>query len=192
MTEKRQFTPVQSRVEKYQTYRECMGRYSRAMRSGFFFEALLIDYAMIEDRLRSFLWHAGAFNRWEDKTAFCKKAASRELKALVEANWPGCPKAISLDKLSHKIGAVRAIAVWSSETPRNPDDSAYLNALRIDRARRYLRVTSWPIEEIAVACGFANLRTFDRVFAERCGCTPRDFRKAVAAFRQERARGEGE
>ena len=130
MTEKRQFTPVQSRVEKYQTYRECMGRYSRAMRSGFFFEALLIDYAMIEDRLRSFLWHAGAFNRWEDKTAFCKKAASRELKALVEANWPGCPKAISLDKLSHKIGAVRAIAVWSSETPRNPDDSAYLNALR--------------------------------------------------------------
>lgn len=69
---------------------------------------------------------------------------------------------------------------------------AYLNALRIDRARRYLRVTSWPIEEIAVACGFANLRTFDRVFAERCGCTPRDFRKAVAAFRQERARGEGE
>ena len=64
---------------------------------------------------------------------------------------------------------------------------AYLNALRIDRARRYLRVTSWSIEEIAAACGFANLRTFDRVFAERCGCTPRDFRKDAAALRQARA-----
>lgn len=63
----------------------------------------------------------------------------------------------------------------------------YLNALRIDRARRYLRVTSWSIEEIAAACGFANLRTFDRVFAERCNCTPRDFRKAALALRQERA-----
>lgn len=63
---------------------------------------------------------------------------------------------------------------------------AYLNALRIDRARRYLRVTSLPIEEIAVACGFTNLRTFDRVFAERCNCTPRDFRKAAAALREKR------
>lgn len=61
---------------------------------------------------------------------------------------------------------------------------AYLNALRIDRARRYLRVTSRSIEEIAVACGFTNLRTFDRVFAERCQCTPRDFRKAAAALRE--------
>lgn len=57
---------------------------------------------------------------------------------------------------------------------------AYLNALRIDQARRYLRGTSWPIEEISAVCGFANLRTFDRVFFERCGCTPRDFRKSMA------------
>ena len=62
---------------------------------------------------------------------------------------------------------------------------AYLNALRIDRARRYLRMTSRPIEEIAAACGFANLRTFDRVFFERCGLTPRDFRKAAAQLRRD-------
>lgn len=61
----------------------------------------------------------------------------------------------------------------------------YLNALRIDRARRYLRVTSWSIEEISAACGFTNLRTFDRVFSERCGCTPRDFRKAFDALRSQ-------
>lgn len=63
---------------------------------------------------------------------------------------------------------------------------AYLNALRIDKARRYLRVTSRPIEEIAAACGFTNLRTFDRVFFERCGCPPREFRKAAATLRNTR------
>ena len=68
---------------------------------------------------------------------------------------------------------------------------AYLNALRIDRARRYLRVTSRTIEEIAAACGFANRRTFDRVFAERCGCTPRDFRKTAAALRREHLERQG-
>jgi len=60
---------------------------------------------------------------------------------------------------------------------------AYLNALRIERARRYLRVTSWSIEEVAGACGFLTLRTFDRVFLELCGCTPREFRKNIAVGR---------
>lgn len=57
---------------------------------------------------------------------------------------------------------------------------AYLNTLRVERARRYLRLTSWPVEEIAAACGFNNLRTFDRVFAEYCGMSPREFRKVNA------------
>ena len=55
----------------------------------------------------------------------------------------------------------------------------YLNSLRIDRARRLLRATSLPIEDIAARCGFTNLRTFDRVFIDRCSCTPRDFRKSA-------------
>ena len=53
------FPAVQTRQEKYQVYRYSMARYAKAMKEGFFFEAILIDYAMIEDRLRSFLWHAG-------------------------------------------------------------------------------------------------------------------------------------
>lgn len=56
---------------------------------------------------------------------------------------------------------------------------AYLNTMRIDRARRYLRLTTWPVEEVSSACGFGTLRTFDRVFQEYCGCTPREFRKAT-------------
>ncbi len=63
---------------------------------------------------------------------------------------------------------------------------AYLNALRIERARRYLRVTAWSVEEVAGACGFLTLRTFDRVFLELCGCTPREFRKSVSVAKREK------
>ena len=63
---------------------------------------------------------------------------------------------------------------------------AYLNALRIELARRYLRVSAWSVEEVAAACGFQTLRTFDRVFLELCGCTPREFRKSVSVVKNER------
>lgn len=124
------FPAVQTRQEKYQVYRYSMTRYAKAMKEGFFFEAILIDYAMIEDRLRSFLWHAGAFERWEDKTKFCDKEESQELKTLIEENWPGHPKCISLEKIGHKIGCVRAVTVWASESIRSPDESVFLRALR--------------------------------------------------------------
>lgn len=65
---------------------------------------------------------------------------------------------------------------------------AYLNALRIERARRYLRVTAWSVEEVAAACGFLTLRTFDRVFLDLCGCTPREFRKSVSVAKEKKTK----
>ena len=62
----------------------------------------------------------------------------------------------------------------------------YLNALRIERAKKLLRATSRSIEDIAAACGFSNLRTFDRVFSEACAVTPRDFRKASKVTAEEK------
>ena len=41
--------PVKSNTEKALTYRQMKGRYNKAMKEGFYFEAVAIDYAMIED-----------------------------------------------------------------------------------------------------------------------------------------------
>ncbi len=68
----RRIAPVADNREKQQTYKDQMRRYSKAMREEFFFEAILIDYAMLEDRLRSMLYHAALFaNR--DKAGCWKK-----------------------------------------------------------------------------------------------------------------------
>ena len=45
--------------DKQETYRTLLSRHKLAMKHGFYFEALLIDYAMLEDRLVAFLWRQG-------------------------------------------------------------------------------------------------------------------------------------
>ena len=48
--------------QKYENYRAQSRRLASALRSGFYLEAVFIEYAIIEDRLESALTHAGAFN----------------------------------------------------------------------------------------------------------------------------------
>lgn len=61
----KQITSVSNNMEKQQAYRQQIGRYSLAMKNGFYYEALLITYAMIEDRLRSFLYYIGAIREFD-------------------------------------------------------------------------------------------------------------------------------
>jgi AraC family transcriptional activator of pobA len=53
----------------------------------------------------------------------------------------------------------------------------YLIQLRIDHAKRLLLDEERSITEIAELCGFCNINYFDKVFKEKSGFTPMDFRK---------------
>ncbi len=55
--------PVQDNMQKYENYREQMGRLKKALSSGFYLEAVFIEYAILEDRLESILRHSG---RWKE------------------------------------------------------------------------------------------------------------------------------
>ena len=46
-------------VQKYETYKARMENLKRAMKCGYFLESILIEYAVIEDRVNSLLSHAG-------------------------------------------------------------------------------------------------------------------------------------
>ena len=59
MPKQRVISPVETMQEKYETYRAEMARLKGALQQGFYFEAMLIEYALLEDRLRSFVYHAG-------------------------------------------------------------------------------------------------------------------------------------
>ena len=62
----KQIAAVKDNTEKQEAYRKQLGRYRRALNNEFYFEAMLIVYAMIEDRLRSFLYYIGALRKADD------------------------------------------------------------------------------------------------------------------------------
>lgn len=53
----------------------------------------------------------------------------------------------------------------------------YLNMLRVEHAARRLKNSSDRITDVALSCGFDNVRTFNRVFKDVTGSTPSAFAK---------------
>ncbi|MBQ2446631.1 MAG: hypothetical protein II272_09360 [Oscillospiraceae bacterium] len=66
---------VQDNQAKARTYKELMEQYRKSMECGFYGEAELIVYALLEDRLRSFLFHIGAIEKRTDSSTGEKMSA---------------------------------------------------------------------------------------------------------------------
>lgn len=54
----RKIRPVTDGVDKEATYKTQIERYDKAVKNGFYFEAMLIVYAIMEDRLRAWLFYS--------------------------------------------------------------------------------------------------------------------------------------
>lgn len=143
MPKQRVISPVETMQEKYETYRAEMARLKDAVQQGFYFEAMLIEYALLEDRLRSFVYHAGLLqNRKASHLLPGKNAVRKDFNRIAQRvkTWKledGKEKGntsnferLSVNKISDKIYIVRTIVLWSSELESLPDESRYLQALR--------------------------------------------------------------
>ncbi len=60
--------PITNNMQKYENYREQMGRLSKSMKAGFYLEAIFIEYALMEDRTQSVLIHSKVFNEKKHNT----------------------------------------------------------------------------------------------------------------------------
>ncbi len=54
----------------------------------------------------------------------------------------------------------------------------YINNLRMSKAVNLIKGTSMRITDIMYECGFKNQSTFNKVFLEEMGCTPREYRRS--------------
>ena len=54
---------------------------------------------------------------------------------------------------------------------------SYLNTLRIDYSKSLILKDDLPITQIALTCGFSNLRTFNRAFLKVTGKTPTEYKR---------------
>lgn len=130
--------------DKYTTYRELTGRHKLAMKHGFFFEALLIDYAMLEDRLAAFLWAAGALNDI-DRFGLGNKRNKAQLLGLY-STYTGKDKLANLKNISAKIDMVLAMISFA-ETEYGGDDR-YLTALHKGLQKLDLESLKADLEEL--------------------------------------------
>lgn len=53
----------------------------------------------------------------------------------------------------------------------------YINALRIRKAQSMLESTNLSIGQIMAQCGFRNQSSFNRIFRQSCGLSPREYRR---------------
>ena len=120
---------VTSNTEKQAVYREQMGRYRRALNNGSYFEAMLIVYAMLEDRMRSFLYYIGALRRSGDP-----KLNVSQTKGILRRMYFGSDEAASgrrmnLNQISTKERLIRATVIWAIDCVGVPADR-YLTVLK--------------------------------------------------------------
>jgi AraC family transcriptional regulator len=71
-------------------------------------------------------------------------------------------------------------------------DSPYQYVLRqrVTGAQRLLRETTLPVQQVALACGFANQSHFTRVFSRMVGITPGAYRRATTQDARQQYVGE--
>lgn len=119
------YPPVSSNQEKYDTYHAQMDRLKLARDQGFFLEAIFILYAMLEDRLSSFLYHAGVTNNTLGKIATNKlvKPHLDVIFALPEN------KKYQLRHISVKIHLLKAVLDWSMSYTAAESSTTYPDVL---------------------------------------------------------------
>ena len=83
---------------------------------------------------------------------------------------------LSLDLLSKELGVCRFYLSHIFSQVLHIGFCDYVNALRINHAKKLLQGTQDNILDIAIQCGFQSQQTFNRVFKELCGVTPSAYR----------------
>ena len=111
---KRQIKPVENNKEKQRTYARQLGRYKLALKNEFYFEAMLIVYAMLEDRMLSFLYYTGAIeNR---STIKISKKTRKYLKDMVAPFKKNENKVtLGTKNITGKMKIIKAMLVWASK-----------------------------------------------------------------------------
>lgn len=98
---------VKDNKEKSLTYRKVYRLHQAAIKNEFYYESLLIDYAILEDRFESFLSHLGLVSYGKDKINI-KKTYKEEMNKLFNKNRERHEN-ISFSKIFHKYDFIKRL-----------------------------------------------------------------------------------
>ena len=112
MDKKPQIKQASNNKDRQATYTYQLGRFKRACRGGFYFEALMIDYTLLEDRLKSLLYYCGALSNRNSLSV--PKKTKNDLKSIL-IDYDGSDR-FSLKTIRGKIQLINSILSWWEHT----------------------------------------------------------------------------
>ena len=119
---------VKDNMDKYRTYASLMERYKKALDEQFYFEALIITYAMLEDRLRSMLYYMGTFDTRNSPNVSEK---TKQDLAVILHNKGGENVGFKLNNITGKMNLIEAVIAWAESANENENEySIYLRELK--------------------------------------------------------------
>lgn len=103
----------------------------------------------------------------------------RELQAWIADNLEADLRVETLAERAH-MSTRNFARAFGREVGLTP--AAYVEAVRVERAKQRLEEAAEPVETVASGCGFGSAETMRRAFARRVGVPPADYR---ARFRRQ-------
>ena len=73
-----------------------------------------------------------------------------------------------------KVGRSKCCQIFKSYLNLSPVD--FLNSYRLSVSRELLITSPYKVSDIAASCGFSHQSYYSRVFREKYGCTPNEYR----------------
>lgn len=126
----KQIESVKDNFDKQKTYASQMARYKLAMKHEFYCEAIMIDYAVLEDRLRSILYYMGflpnrkSINVWEKARPIFLEIVRKYKREDENDN-------LGIKNISSKIKIVRSILLWTANVEGGYQEDKHLKALKL-------------------------------------------------------------
>ena len=123
------FEAVKNNQEKAVTYREQIKRYNIALKNEFYIEAGMIAYAMLEDRLKAFLYYIGAIRTIEADKLNVDKTKKTLKNIYFGSEEAARNKRLDINKISIKQSIIRKTLAWTENCIGTPENQ-YLAALK--------------------------------------------------------------
>lgn len=150
----RRIEPVKDNHDKQRTYQEQLKKHKRAMTGEFYFEAIMIDYALMEDRLHSMLYHMGFLADRLDIKLY-KKHRPLLVEMVTDRLGEDAAKKLGISNITGKLKLIRSVAHWAANSPAGQTDK-YRAAL-LSRCRELdLQDLEQTLDAVVNWCEYRN------------------------------------
>lgn len=113
-----------------------------------------------------------------DKERSARIARSDRVNRIIEYVESRVTEKILLSEIAKREGLTLPYLSHFFRDNLNMSFQRFVTLLRFDEARHLVELTDLPITDISFTCGFSDYRYLNRIYMEKIGCTPSEYRKS--------------